>query len=90
MGGCAIGYHPQQTPLGFSSRINRLEVFGYKQYREILEQFNQEQNGHIVKGASEEPWARVSMRIFIITMFSVYVYIPAVIHAHRSKEFRES
>lgn len=23
-------------------------------------------------------------------MFSVYVYIPAVIHAHRSKEFRES
>lgn len=33
--------------------------------------------------------ARVRMRIFMSTVFSVYVYIPAVTHAHHSKDFRE-
>lgn len=33
--------------------------------------------------------ARVRMRIFMSTVFSVYVYIPAVTHVHHSKDFRE-
>lgn len=34
--------------------------------------------------------ARVRMRIFMLTVFSVYVYIPVVTYAHHSKDLRES
>lgn len=60
----------------------------------ILEQFNQEQEFvTLLKGqmiSLRGALTRVSMRIFIVTVFSVYVCIPVVTHAHHSKEFRES